>query len=337
MKQVTGLEAKYQSEKKDKELIKEKVASEKKTVITYALSVGLMLFLVLAFIAFRGYLNKKKYATIIETANQEIKIKSSELASRNKDVTDSINYAKRIQYAILPNDEAIYKAFPESFIFFKPKDIVSGDFYWFHEINKNEFILACGDCTGHGVPGAFMTVIGSNLLNQIVIEKKVFSPARILTEIDMLLNTTLKQDYEEAKGVQDGMDIALIKVNTTKKECVITSAKRPVVLIRDNQIVETKGSKFSVGGMRSGIKEFAEHTASYKSGDQLYMFTDGFCDQFGGDKGKKFSSKRLKEFLLEKNKLTMGEQKQNLENAIIEWQGRLEQVDDILIIGVKFI
>lgn len=133
------------------------------------------------------------------------------------------------------------------------------------------------------------------------------------------------------------MDIALIKVNTTKKECVITSAKRPVVLIRDNQIVETKGSKFSVGGMRSGIKEFAEHTASYKSGDQLYMFTDGFCDQFGGDKGKKFSSKRLKEFLLEKNKLTMGEQKQNLENAIIEWQGRLEQVDDILIIGVKFI
>jgi serine phosphatase RsbU (regulator of sigma subunit) len=273
--------------------------------------------------------------THIRAQRLQLEINSRELEVRNKDVTDSINYAKRIQYAVLPQEETIYRSIPLSFIFYKPKDIVSGDFFWFHEISRDEYILVCADCTGHGVPGAFMTVIGSNLLNQTVIDNKVYDPGKILTELDNQINFTLKQQRDTTISVQDGMDLTLLKVNKAKKEFVITSAKRPVVLIRNKEIREIKASKFSLGGMRSGEKVFEEVKMNYLEDDILYLFTDGYVDQFGGEKSKKFSSKRLRELFAEISKLPILEQKNKLAKVISEWKGNLEQVDDMLVMGIK--
>lgn len=336
MKQITGLEAKYNSEKKDKELLREKAESQKKSAIAFALLIGLISVFVLAFIAFRGYLNKRKYANEIQVAKQLIELKSNELASRNKDVTDSINYAKRIQYAVLPREDTIQRGIPFSFIFYKPKDIVSGDFFWFHELNSEEYILVCADCTGHGVPGALMTVIGSNLLNQTIIDNKFVNPSVILKELDRQINFTLKQQNETDISVQDGMDLCLIKVNKIKNEILITGAKRPAFFIRNKQLQEVKGSKYSLGGIRSGEKIFEEVKVNFIKGDSIYLFTDGFADQFGGEKGKKYSTKRLKEFLIAASDESVARQKSLIENEFLKWRGKLEQVDDICVIGIKF-
>ncbi len=262
--------------------------------------------------------------------------KNKEIESKQKDITDSINYAKRIQYAVLPHEETIYRSIPLSFVFYKPKDIVSGDFFWFHEINRDEYILVCADCTGHGVPGAFMTVIGSSLLNQTVIDNKILQPSAILIELDKQINFTLKQQNDTFTSVQDGMDLSLIKVNKATKKVLLTAAKRPSVFIKNKELIEIKGSKFSMGGMRTGEKIFDEIELDYSEGDVLYLYTDGYADQFGGEKGKKYSTKRLKELFSEMFKQSMNEQKQKIENSITTWKGEHEQVDDILVIGIKF-
>jgi serine phosphatase RsbU (regulator of sigma subunit) len=278
--------------------------------------------------------SKDSFLRVILDSKAELEAKSEELEIKNKDVTDSINYAKRIQYAVLPHEETIYRNIPLSFIYYKPKDIVSGDFFWFHEINKDESILVCADCTGHGVPGAFMTVISSSLLNQTVIDNKIYKPSDILVELDRTINFTLKQQ-KDTYSVQDGADLSLIRINKATKEVIITSAKRPVVFIRDKQLQEFKGSKFSLGGIRTGEKNFDEIRLNYQEEDVLYFYTDGYTDQFGGEKGKKYSSKRLREFLMSIHKLPMAEQKQKLDSEMNKWQSGLDQVDDMLVIGIK--
>ena len=259
-----------------------------------------------------------------------------ELEQQRRDVTASITYAKRIQYAVLPQEETIYRSIPLSFILYKPKDIVSGDFFWFHEIDRDNYIIVCADCTGHGVPGAMMTVIGSNLLNQTVIDNKTNSPSQILLVLDNFINITLKQQKEHEHFVQDGMDLSLLKVDKAKKEFTFTSAKRPAIFIRDKQIQELKGSKFTLGGMITGCKVFNEVKIEYREDDMIYFYTDGYTDQFGGPKGKKFSSKQLKETFLNIHKLQMNEQKNKLNTVIENWKKEQEQVDDILVIGIKF-
>lgn len=272
----------------------------------------------------------------MQMQQSKIEEKNKEIESKSKDITDSINYAKRIQYAVLPQEETIYKNLPLSFIFYKPKDIVSGDFFWYHELSKEEYILVCADCTGHGVPGAFMTVIGSSLLNQTVIDNNVSEPSTILLELDRQINFTLKQHENSGLTVQDGMDLTLIKVNKLKNELIIASAKRPVILIRDKKILEFKGSKFSLGGMLTGTKVFEETIINYEAGDYLYMFTDGYVDQFGGQMEKKFSSKRLRELFAEISNFSVAKQKEMLVQSLENWQGGLEQVDDILVVGIGF-
>jgi serine phosphatase RsbU (regulator of sigma subunit) len=173
---------------------------------------------------------------------------------------------------VLPQEESIYRSIPLSFILYKPKDIVSGDFFWFHEIDKDNYIIVCADFTGHGVPGAFMTVIGSSLLNQIVIDNKITKPSTILYELDKLINITLKQRKEHEHYVQDGMDLALLKVDKSKNEFIFTSAKRPAILISNKQMQEFKGSKFTLGGMVSGEKVFEEIKMKYTEDDVIYMF-----------------------------------------------------------------
>ncbi|MGZ4035784.1 MAG: PP2C family protein-serine/threonine phosphatase, partial [Bacteroidia bacterium] len=238
--------------------------------------------------------------------------------------------------AILPSKETIQRGIPASFILYKPRDIVSGDFYWYSEIAGNSYIMVVADCTGHGVPGAFMTVIGSNLLNQIVNESKITAPSVIMTELDNHITTTLKQEKTHLHIIQDGMDLSMLKVNKDKKEFIYTSAKRPAIFIRKGELREFKGNKNSLGGLKSGEKIFDEVRMNYEEGDMIYLFTDGYIDQFGGAENKKFMIKRLRELLTEINGLSMDEQKQRLNNAINKWIGDNEQTDDIQIMGIRF-
>lgn len=279
---------------------------------------------------------RKEAEQVMQSQTRQLELNNQTLEMQKRDVTASISYAKRIQYAVLPQEETIYRSVPLSFIIYKPKDIVSGDFFWFHEIDPDNYILVCADCTGHGVPGAMMTVIGSSLLNQTVIDNKITQPSQILLVLDNLINVTLKQQKEHEHFVQDGMDLALIKVDKAKKEFTFTSSKRPAVFIRNREITEIKGSKYTLGGMITGCKVFNEVKMNYQEDDIIYFFTDGVTDQFGGEKGKKYSMKRLRELLQNIHRLKMGEQKQKLEQTIESWKGNLEQVDDILLIGIRF-
>jgi len=295
---------------------------------TYSLIIALTL---LAFVV----LFSRAYAFMQHQQNK-IEIKNKEVEEQKKEIISSINYAKRIQQAVLPQEENIYRNIPLSFILYKPKDIVSGDFYWFHEIDRDNYIIACADCTGHGVPGALMTVIGSNLLNQTVIDNKLLDPSQILLVLDNLINQTLKQQKEHEHIVQDGMDVFILKVDKLNKEFTFASAKRPAIFIRNKEIIEYKGSKYSLGGTTTGSKIFNETKVKFQEDDMIYLFTDGCTDQFGGEKGKKYSIQQLRELLLNIHMKKPGDQKQLLDNAIEHWKRNHEQIDDMLLIGIKF-
>ncbi len=293
--------------------------------------IGLNIFLISQFV--KANLNAEKQ---INDQKIELEKNNKHLESKNEDILSSINYAKRIQNAVLPNEETIYRSIPLSFIIYKPRDIVSGDFFWFHEIDRDKSIIVAADCTGHGVPGAFMTVIGSNVLTQTVIENKITKPADILLELDNKVTSTLKQEKTHFEIIQDGMDISLLKIDRSKKEFVFTSAKRPLFFIRNGELKEFKGSKSSIGGLRSEEKKFDEIAIQYLEDDMVYLFTDGIVDQFGGTNNKKFTTKRLRELLLSISKFPVNEQKQKVIEAIDSWRGDFEQTDDVLILGIRF-
>lgn len=257
-----------------------------------------------------------------------------ELAERNKDVMDSIKYAERIQEAILPSDETLYAEFKEAFVLYKPRDIVSGDFYWYEKVG-DFFLMACADCTGHGVPGAFMSMIGTTLLNKILEEDEVTTCETALTKLDLELQKTLQQSHDEGASIMDGMDIALIGVNLKDMVCHYSGAFRPLYLLRNNEIVVYKGNRCSIGGGFNQIKVFKGEQIQLQSGDQLYMFTDGVTDQFGGEKNKKFKRERLKQLLIEINSQPMVKQAKAINTAFENWRGLNEQIDDVLITGIK--
>lgn len=254
-----------------------------------------------------------------------------ELAQKNKDITDSITYAKRIQDAILPPEVP----FQDTFILFKPKDIVSGDFYWLLEKDDKEFIAAV-DCTGHGVPGAFMSIIGHNMLNKIVKEYHIETPAEILQHLDEEVSKTLHQRGEEVT-VRDGMDMSLISYDRQRKVLEYAGAYNPILLIRDGELNETKGNRFAIGRSEAGHEKiFTNHEIRVKNGDSVYMFSDGYADQFGGEMGKKFKTAPFKELLLNLQEKSMEEQRSILDSTIEAWRGNIEQIDDILVIGRRF-
>lgn len=279
---------------------------------------------------------------ISEQKNQ-LQKNNRELGLKNEDIISSINYARKIQYAVLPNEETIYRALPLSFIIYKPRDIVSGDFFWFHEsleksaTNDSELLyIVAADCTGHGVPGAFMTVIGSNALTQTVIENKITKPSAILAELDNRVTSTLKQEKTHYGLIQDGMDLALLKINRAKKELIFSSAKRPAFYVHNGELREIKGSKSSIGGLRSEVKVFDEVVINYEEDDMIYLFSDGFVDQFGGTNDKKFTTKRLRQLLLEVHELPITEQKNRITEVFENWKGKNEQTDDVLMIAIRF-
>ncbi|UCH14290.1 MAG: SpoIIE family protein phosphatase [Bacteroidales bacterium] len=254
---------------------------------------------------------------------------NEELALKNKDITDSIRYAKRIQLSILPPEIP----FEDTFILFLPKDIVSGDFYWATLQADKEFFAAV-DCTGHGVPGAFMSFIGYTSLNKIVIEQGIHEPAEILNHLNEEVAIALHQKGEEA--VADGMDLALITYDPQTRELQYAGAFNPLLIINNGEITEIKANRFAIGRSTEKEMKFTNHKVKIKKGDIVYLYSDGYSDQFGGDEGKKFKTQNLKNLLTKIHTKSMEEQKVILENTYEEWKGNFEQIDDILVVGRRF-
>ena len=264
---------------------------------------------------------------------EEIEIKTGELQILFKQVTDSIHYAKRIQEAILPPKPLFDQLLPNSFVLFKPKDIVSGDFYWLDK-KGNQVYFAAVDCTGHGVPGAFMSIVGSNLLKDTVNNTDLEMPSQIMDKLNEGVVSTLHVGVTE-KQTKDGMDMTLCALNYKTLELQFAAAYNPLYLVRDGELTQHKADKFPVGAFIGEKQKFSNNKMQLKKGDTVYIFSDGFADQFGGPRGKKFMAGNFRQLLLEMSKLPADEQRKKLDQTIESWRGTLEQVDDVLVIGVK--
>ncbi len=303
-----------------------------KTKWFYLLTAILSLALVFGFISYRTNTIKKENKLLENKVSERTK----QLAEKNRDITSSIEYAKRIQEAILPSKELIFSRLNQAFILYKPKDIVSGDFYWFGE-KDNYKIIAVVDCTGHGVPGAFMSMIGHNLLNQIVSEKGVSDPGQILEELHKGVQSALKQGENNDVDTNDGMDVSLLALNTETMECLWAGAFRSLIIVtNEGELEKIDGNKYPVGGAQlDSNRIFTTQKIKLNKNDCLYMFSDGYADQFGGAKGKKFMVRQFHDNLKSIHHFNVAEQQKALENQLNEWKGNFEQVDDVLVIGIK--
>ena len=252
----------------------------------------------------------------------------------SKEIKESIKYAKRIQASILPPNKRLKEGFKDSFVYYKPKDVVSGDFYWYEKVNKNA-LFAVVDCTGHGVPGAFMSMIGYTQLNEIVSQQKITDPGLILKELDKRVKIALHQNAINDKNSKDGMELGLIHLDFSKSQLEFAGAMRPLYLVRNGQLQIIKGSKFAIGGVTLRKKEFTTTRLQVKSGDSIYIFSDGYPDQFGGPRGKKFMTRNVEEMLRNIGHLSMVEQDEIVKQTIQHWMNEEEQVDDILFSGIK--
>lgn len=265
----------------------------------------------------------------------ERKLIELEVQNKNKKINDSINYAKRIQNAILPDSNVLSSALPDSFILYKPRDVVSGDFPWFVQLNGNIFIAAV-DCTGHGVPGALLSLIGYFLLNDIIKSRKVTDPGKILDLLDEGVTQTLRQDQDNSM-TKDGMDIALCRIDTKTKTVEYAGAHRPLYVMKEGVMQEIKGNKFPIGGgMSKNQTSFTASKIKLHSGDSIYFSSDGYPDQFGGPEVRKFGSKRVRELVERIHHLPAAESSIIFEREWEEWRGDEKQTDDVLMIGVKF-
>ena len=271
-----------------------------------------------------------------EVIAKQIAKQKEELSIKNKNITDSLIYAKRIQEALLPSDYTFKSHLTDSFIFYKPKDIVSGDFYWINEKDDKIFV-AVVDCTGHGVPGAFMSIIGVELLDNITNEQGVEEADKILYDLNRGIALTLSKDSENQSSIKDGMDVALCVIDKKNQTIEFAGAFRPLYLVRNNKIEEIKGDRFSVGMLEESMEvpQINKHKFKFRKDDVIYLFSDGYADQFGGPEGKKYKYRRFRYLLLTIHKFPMKQQRDYLERSIKEWQGDHEQVDDILIVGFK--
>ncbi|HEX8515398.1 MAG TPA: tetratricopeptide repeat protein [Bacteroidia bacterium] len=338
---IAEMNSKYESEKKDSEIkllnkSKEVQAADlkRKSIIIWAALVGIVLVLLLAFYIYRGYRLKQKANDIITRQKHEVELQKAIIEEKQKEITDSIHYAKRIQRALLSSDTFLNKELPEHFILYKPKDIVSGDFYWAAKTEAGKVLLMTADCTGHGVPGAFMSLLGVNFLNDITTDKRIVKPNQIL---DKLRKDIIYALNPEGTGTEamDGMDAAICSFDFNNMELELAAANNPVWLIRDDKLIEFFPDKMPVGKFYDDERNFSLQRTELKMGDIVYTLTDGYADQFGGPKGKKFKPKALKDLLLSICSLSMEEQRKCLDRNIEEWKGRQEQIDDILIIGVR--
>ncbi|TND09996.1 MAG: protein serine/threonine phosphatase [Bacteroidetes bacterium] len=337
-KTINEMKARFDNEVQDlkiKELEQQKTesdlrqAADKERERSQNFLVGgaaILLVLILVFVLLRYRENQK--------SKKRLQAAFDEIESKNKDITDSIRYAQRIQRAVLPEPEEVTQLFPDSFVLYKPKDIVSGDFYWVSSNPDHSLhIIVVADCTGHGVPGAFMSLVGTDYLNQSVKNPAITDCAAALHFLDDGIIRHLKQGGETEN--RDGMDIALCAWSPKEKILMYSGAFRPLILMQNGELKEIEPSRFSIGGAYTDKKVFANHTVQLNSGDVFYLFTDGFSDQFGGPDGKKFKSKQLKEILLKIHQEPMSAQRRLLEEKFESWRGDLEQIDDVCVVGVR--
>lgn len=315
--------------------------SRRQKVISWSAGIGLVLFIIFSVFIYNRFRVIRKKNRIIEEQkglmlekNSALETANSEIAQKNKDITDSIQYAKRIQRALLASDTLLKKNLPEYFVLYKPKDIVSGDFYWANYVN-GKFLIITADCTGHGVPGAFMSLLNISLLNEITLQRKITSPDQVLNNVRDQIISILNPEGTETES-KDGMDCLLCTFDFANKKVEFAAANNPLWILKNGnpEIQKYKPDKQPIG-FHSIYKPFTLQSATLEKGDIIYSFTDGFADQFGGEKGKKFKYKQLQELILANAHLPMHEQRNNLEKAFNTWQGGLEQVDDVLVIGIR--
>ena len=359
--QIAEMQSKYEADKKQKEieltqreneLANAKVSSleaqnkQKNTLIGGAI-LGVVLLIILVGFVFRSYKIKQRTNDQLEISNnqlqhlneiinkrtEEIERQSAELRAKNKDITDSIVYAQRIQTAIMPPIDDLKKTIPKSFIYYQPRDIVSGDFYWFYQSDEL-FVIACADCTGHGVPGAFMSMICVQLLNLVIRDSHVTATEQALGMLDDGVRTALRQSGGD-RDTTDGMDIALCALDLKKNTIQYSGAYRPLYVIRNNELIEVPANKFSIGGFRNVAKNFKGSKIELEKGDKIYLFTDGYADQFGGPHGKKFMMKNFKKLLLSICDKPIQEQHLLIDKTMDEWKKDFDQLDDILVIGME--
>lgn len=274
----------------------------------------------------------KEKNELLTKAFSQIEKQSKEIAAKNKSITDSIHYAKRIQFAILPEEKKTRTYLKDYFVYYQPKDIVSGDFYWIEKV-KDEIIFSVIDCTGHGVPGAFVSLIAYNALNKVVLEKQITEPAAIINEMNIIVTELFKSSGEK---IRDGMDMGICTWNTKKNTLQFAGAFNSLFVFSKQELKEIKGNRESVGAsIYLQRKEFINHQVNINKGDIVYLSSDGFPDQFGGEKGRKLKWKGLKEFLGNLGAFPIEEQKQMVDNFFMNWKNELEQLDDVCMIGVK--
>ncbi len=338
-KQILEMETMYETEKKTSQIkllnidnkLKEQDIKKKKNTQNFLILIITLSVLTVVFIL-RAYLQKIKTNKIIISQKLEVEKQKHLVDEKQKEITDSIKYAKRIQYALLAHDELLKQNLREHFVFFKPKDIVSGDFYWATSSGtgtNKKFYLAVCDSTGHGVPGAFMSLLNIGFLNEAINEKNIEKPNEIFNYVRLRLEKTITQE-----GQYDGMDGILICYDKQTNTIEYSAANNAPCLIKNNEFIELEKDRMPVGkGIRQ--QEFRLFSIDIQKGDYLYLYTDGFADQFGGDKGKKFKYKALNELLLSLNKKDINSHKEILSTTFENWRGNLEQVDDVLVVGFR--
>lgn len=346
-RQIAEMQTLYETEKKEKEneILRQKneiqelesakkdEALGKQLLIIYSVTGGFLLSALLAFFVYRGYREKKSANVLISAQKREVERQKEIVEEKNKSITDSINYAKKIQRAILPSGRLMQRLLPEHFILYIPKDIVSGDFYWAVSPQPGVCVVAIADCTGHGVPGAFMSMIGISLLNEIVTEKKITRPDLVLNNLRESIIKALSSEEEEAG--RDGMDIVLCRFDMNEQTLEFAAANNPLWVFSQEGFMEFKGDKFPVGPHPDEHKPFTLHEVKLQKGTCIYTFSDGYADQFGGPDGKKFKYRQLQEIITSVKGKPMSEQHDILQHAFAKWRGGLEQVDDVLVMGMR--
>ena len=339
-KSIAESESKYESEKKEQELKLKKLELEKsqlqssqRGVLVFIFAAASIVFIALLFFVFKQFKEKKKANFLLTNKNEEIEKQKSIIEEKNKDITDSINYSRHIQQAIIPSTVKIKTTLAESLVVFKPKDIVSGDFYFVEKIGNSVYIAAI-DCTGHGIPGALLSIFAySNIKNIISNGNYKTNPAGILTELCKQFKSNL-QSHNSSIKINDGVDMSICVLNQDNNKIYYSGAKNNMFQISKDGLKEHRADRWGVSGSNEEKHTiFTNHEIDAQEGEKYFLFTDGFADQFGGPKGKKFKVKQLEELLLRTHHMPFEEQNFTLSKTFVDWKGNLEQIDDVTIIG----
>ena len=339
------IELDYQNQKlelQNTQIREQQAKAQTQKIIIYSVLGFLILMAVLAIIIFKNYKDKKKANELLSLQNVEIQKQRDHIQRQNENISKSINYAQGIQKALLPTQVSLNAVFPESFIFFRPRDIVSGDYYWFRPLSNDKeefnpetdkFAISAIDCTGHGVPGAFLSMIGYNLLDEIV-SKGIHKPGSILKELNNGIRKALRQDKTDNR---DGMDMALCVVDLKNKIVEFSGAKNPIIYVSEEEVFRIRGDKESIGGGYGVFEnDFTTHQIIVEKPTWFYLFSDGFIDQFGGADGRKFMIKGFVDLLAGISILPANQQREMLKSTLKDWLGtQFQQVDDILVVGFK--